>query len=57
VPLGERHYHHVLKRIEHHHNRQRPHQGWDNVPQLGLDYPDHPAPLARCAVTQLWVDC
>ena len=27
ILLGEHHFHHVLKRIECHHNRQRPHQG------------------------------
>jgi len=45
ILLGERHFRHVLKRIEHHHNRQRPHQGLDNVVPLGFEYPDHPAPL------------
>ena len=50
ILLGEQHFRHVLRQIEHHHNRQRPHQGLDNVVPLGFEYPDHPAPLGavRC---------
>jgi putative transposase len=50
ILLGEWRSRHVLKRIEHHHNRQRPHQGLDNVVPPGFEYPDHPAPLGtvRC---------
>jgi putative transposase len=50
ILLGEQHFRHVLKQIEHHHNRQRPHQGLNNVIPVGFEYPDHPAPLAtvRC---------
>jgi putative transposase len=50
IVLGGEHFHHVLKRIEHHHNRQRPHQGLDNVVPFGFAYPDHPTPLGtvRC---------
>lgn len=43
IPLGESHFRHVLKRIEKHHNHQRPHQGIDNRIPNGFDYPDHPA--------------
>ena len=45
ILLGEQHFRHVLNQIEHHHNRQRPHQGLDNVVPLGFEYPDHPPPL------------
>jgi putative transposase len=50
ILLGGEHFHYVLKQIEHHHNRQRPHQGLDNVVLLGFKYPDHPAPsgTVRC---------
>ena len=44
ILLGEAHLRHVLKRIEHHHNQQRPHQGLDNVVPLGFEYPDQPVP-------------
>ena len=43
ILLGGHHFHHVLKRIEHHHNRQRPHQGLGNMIPLGLEYPSEPA--------------
>jgi len=46
ILLGEQHFRHVLKQIEHHHNRQRPHQGLNNAVPLGFEYPDQPAPLA-----------
>jgi len=45
ILLGEQHFRHVLKQIEHHHNRQRPHQGLGNVVPLGFEYPATPAPL------------
>jgi putative transposase len=50
ILLGEQHFRYVLSQIQHHHNRQRPHQGLDNVVPLGFEYPDQPAPLAtvRC---------
>ena len=50
ILLGEQHFCHLLKQIEHHHNRQRPHQGLDNAVPLGFGYPDQPMPLAtvRC---------
>lgn len=53
IRLGEGHLRHVLKKIEQHHNRQRPHQGLDNVVPLGFEYPDLPAPpeTVRCAAT------
>ena len=50
ILLGGGHLRHVLKKIEHHHNQQRPHQGLANVVPLGFEYPDQPAPPAtvRC---------
>jgi len=43
ILLGGHHFQHVLKRIEQHHNRQRPHQGLDNVIPLEFAYPAEPA--------------
>ena len=43
IPLGERHFRHVLRCIETHHNRQRPHQGIGNLIPEGFDYPENPA--------------
>ena len=43
ILLGERHLWRVLKTIEHHHNRQRPHQGIGNVIPLDFTYPTDPA--------------
>lgn len=43
ILLGGAHFHHVLKRIEHHHNRQRAHQGLENLIPCGCDYPAEPA--------------
>jgi hypothetical protein len=43
IPLGENHFRHVLKCIETHHNKERPHQGIDNLIPLGFDYPKKPA--------------
>jgi len=43
IPLGERHFRHVLKCIEIHHNHQRPHQGIGNMVPIGYDYPGKPA--------------
>ncbi len=50
IPLGERHFGHVLKCIEKHHNFQRPHQGIDNVIPLDFEYPKEPAAIedVRC---------
>jgi putative transposase len=50
ILLGEQHFHRVLKRIEHHHNRQRPHQGLGNLIPNGCDCPTEPARLetVRC---------
>jgi len=42
ILLGGGHFHHVLKRIEQHHNRQRPHQGLDNFIPIGFGYPPEP---------------
>ena len=47
VLLGERHLHHVLKRIESHHNGFRPHQGLGNVIPLEYEYPTGPFPPDR----------
>ncbi|MBN2130525.1 MAG: transposase [Sedimentisphaerales bacterium] len=33
----------TLKKIERHHNSERPHQGIDNTIPLGYDYPEAPA--------------
>jgi hypothetical protein len=43
IPLGRRHFRHVLKCIENHHNKERPHQGIDNRIPLGFAYPQSPA--------------
>ena len=50
ILVGEEHLCHVLKKIEQHQNRQRPHQGLDNVIPLDFEYPDEPAAPAtvRC---------
>ena len=45
ILLGENHLHHVLKRIERHHNEHRPHQGLGNVIPMGFEYPDDPGAL------------
>jgi hypothetical protein len=39
ILIGEGHLHHVVKKIESHHNAQRPHQGLDNGIPMGFDYP------------------
>jgi transposase InsO family protein len=36
ILLGEQHFHYVLRQIEHHHNRRKPHQGLGNVVPLGV---------------------
>jgi transposase InsO family protein len=43
ILVGEEPLRHVLRRIEYYHNRQRPHQGLDNVIPLDFEYPDEPA--------------
>ena len=43
ILLGEGHLRQVLKKIEHHHNQQRPHQGLDNLIPLDFEYPGEPA--------------
>ena len=47
---GGHHFHHVLKRIEQHHNRHRPHQGLEYVVPRGFEYPTEPAKVddVRC---------
>ena len=49
---GQPHLEHVLKRIERHHNRHRPHQGIGNGIPLGYDYPDSPAPPGKVKCEQ-----
>lgn len=54
ILIGGNHFHHALKRIEHHHNRQRPHQGLDNMVPIGFVYPAEPANLdAVCCESSL----
>ena len=43
ILLGEGHLRHVLKRIEHHHNSHRPHQGIGNLIPMRFGYPEHAA--------------
>jgi len=43
IPLGGHHFRHVLRCIQTHHNRQRPHQGINNLVPLGYEYPEKPA--------------
>ena len=43
VLIGERHLYGVLKKIEHHHNHHRPHQGIANLVPLEFTYPEEPA--------------
>ena len=42
IPLGERHFRHVLNSIERHHNKERPHQGIGNIIPLDFEYPSEP---------------
>ena len=44
ILFGQAHLRYVLKRIEKHHNEQRPHQGIGNVVPTGFDYPEDPVP-------------
>lgn len=50
IIVGDRHLLHVLKKVEHHHNHQRPHQGIQNKIPCGYDPPETPARLneVRC---------
>ena len=43
IIVGERHLLHVLKKVEYHHNIQRPHQGIQNRIPCGYDPPEMPA--------------
>ena len=43
ILLGGSHLRHVLKRIESHHNSQRPHQGLDNLIPMRFGYIEHAA--------------
>ncbi len=47
IPLGKHHFRHVLRRIEQHHNKERPHQGIGNMIPLGFDYPERAADLVQ----------
>ena len=47
ILVGELHFRLVLRRIEHHHNQHRSHQGLGDGIPLGFEYPDQPAPLAK----------
>ena len=47
IPLGQNHFRHVLKCIEQHHNKERPHQGIGNQIPLGYDYPPTPAEVSQ----------
>lgn len=53
ILFGEAHLRHVIKKIERHHNGQRPHQGLANVVPMGFEYPDDAAAPAdvRCEST------
>jgi len=44
IIIGQRHLMHVCKKIEHHHNLRRPHQGIDNCIPAGFVYPNEPIP-------------
>jgi putative transposase len=45
IILGRHHLYYIVKKIEHHHNFQRPHQGLNNLIPLGYEYPKRPAAL------------
>ena len=42
ILFGQAHLRHVLKKIEKHHNEQRPHQGLSNLIPMGFSYPSDP---------------
>jgi putative transposase len=54
---GERHFRHVLKRIEHHHNRQRPIRAWTMLSRWGLSILNTQRLWEWYAVRRPWVDC
>ena len=43
IIFGQQRLHDVLKKVERHHNSERPHQGIDNRVPLGYAYPEEPA--------------
>jgi transposase InsO family protein len=43
IVFGERHLLHILRRVESHHNNQRPHQGIRNAVPRGCDPPGSPS--------------
>ena len=45
ILIGERELFTAVKKIEKHHNYQRPHQGLDNKVPLDFEYPDKPADI------------
>lgn len=47
ILLGQRHFCHVFKCIERHHNKERPHQGIDNQIPLGYQYPQTSAQVSQ----------
>ena len=47
IILGTFHLSHIMKKIEHHHNFQRPHQGIDNCIPMGYRYPDSPGKIQK----------
>ncbi len=53
ILCGQEHLHYVVKKIERHHNRYRPHQGIGNAIPLAFEYPGKPATTAevRCELT------
>ncbi len=54
IPLGGHHLRLMLKNIENHHNKERPHQGIDNLVPVDFDYPTEPAsPEKVCCKSSL----
>ncbi|KMQ50398.1 Mobile element protein [Chitinispirillum alkaliphilum] len=47
IILGEFHLRHVMRRIEKHHNLQRPHQGIGNCIPMGFKYPNFPGTIDK----------
>ncbi|KMQ50403.1 Mobile element protein [Chitinispirillum alkaliphilum] len=45
IILGQYHLIHVMRKIEKHHNFQRPHQGIENCVPMGFEYPDSPGTI------------
>ncbi|KMQ50391.1 Mobile element protein [Chitinispirillum alkaliphilum] len=47
IILGQYHLIHVMRKIEKHHNFQRPHQGIENCVPMGFKYPDSPGTIDK----------